>query len=610
MSAQRVPLGRSTIYDWSTSKKLLDTAPPDYGALYSDRLSYLKPHCIKAFQQRFGDNIPFSDDILTLTAAASAVAIQMAPPGSPVPPGSPSPASPRATARRALTAGQRASADVSPALAAALETGADVWFVGLAFHERPPLEEAAAAYGKLLGFSIPALSKPAGSLGNLVFEDHSGRVAVTRIAETARRGVAHTAVPDGAVLAVRGFFENGANFVLTDLIVPAPAFLRAPGTLLKSASGPRTPEGADVNVLVISDLSLGGDVDKAASLTALTEWLAGRLPLPTLPDPASVGHVVVIGDSIVAPESTAAGAAALLPEATVNALTTYAALASPVEEADRALALLAAACPTTVVPGMNDPTDLALPQRPLPAVVLPRSVAVSTLTHAPCPAVTGFGGVGTHMQDARVAADIAARVDLAAACAVAGAASYEAPAAEAAEAADEDEDATHALFARQVADPAAAAAALELCLRLRHLAPTAPSSVDMAAAVGDPFVLRAAPALWVSGGHAGMAARHVMVPVSSTFDREDSVLAPEAVRSPAAAADAGEVADAAAGRDHVRALLLAAPSFSRTNSAVLVSMRTLEPTLLRFGAPAEAGVEAVEAADEDVEFEINENSDE
>jgi DNA polymerase delta subunit 2 len=263
----------------------------------------------------------------------------------------------------------------------------------------------------------------------------------------------------GLVLAFLGTVADGV-FVAQRVCFPLPA-PQAPFPLpCPDASVPRPL------TLFVAGLELGRPESSPLRSRLLADWLAGALAhsQEEAAVPARVNHVVVAGCSVSAPESSAEGKQALAnPYAKYRGVTEQ--LHAPVRAADALLSRLAASVPVLdLMPGYTDPVPFALPQPPMHPVLFPATAAASSFCPVTNPyryaATQADGGLApvVHVCDGRVVRDIMSVTTI-----------------------DSPLD------------------VLELMLRARHLAPTAPESVDCHALTDDLFVISSSPHILIAG---------------------------------------------------------------------------------------------------------------
>ncbi|KAL8429605.1 hypothetical protein Efla_007462 [Eimeria flavescens] len=206
----------------------------------------------------------------------------------------------------------------------------------------------------------------------------------------------------GLVVAVRGAALGTGAFESIEICLGGAAIPGPP-----SGGPPQGPpleemecEGFDFSskhVAFVSGLRLGASSLKPRRLQLLRDFLLGASPSASLRRLSSlVVKLVVCGDCLSLPSSGSEGgidrpqqieAAASLPAA--------------LQEADCFLAQLASSVSLCLIPGPNDPTTFALPQRPLHAALLPltRQFAAAvgaTNPHAFC--VDGVRFIGSSGQ--------------------------------------------------------------------------------------------------------------------------------------------------------------------------------------------------------------------
>ena len=252
--------------------------------------------------------------------------------------------------------------------------------------------------------------------------------------------------------------------------------------------------------LVWSDVAQVGGAHDPLPAALLAEWVAGHLGGPDDVTLASrVARVVVCGNSRVAVADHHLAAAKLSKEALER-------IHGPMNDLDALLSQMAAAAPVDVMPGATDPSGHWLPQQPMPACVLPQASRFSTLRRCANPHECSVGGArflgssGQPLDDLR---KFTAKPP--AAAAGEAMATDEGAGAGAASAAATPED-----EAREVLGW------LEAMLRWRHLAPTAPDTLDTYPALAaDPFVVEDTPHVFFAGNQPAFGWRKVAVPAEA-----------------------------------------------------------------------------------------------
>ncbi|KAJ1458221.1 DNA polymerase alpha/epsilon subunit B-domain-containing protein [Pelagophyceae sp. CCMP2097] len=235
----------------------------------------------------------------------------------------------------------------------ASEAGKRVVVVGMTFKEMDQRENILDEYR--LEYSFEGPNKPkacyASTEDRIVLEDESGRIALVDGAAV----VPVATLVTGLAFAAMGEITSRGALRLEDWCGPG---------LAPPRPGPRpvaTAESAEAphpKLLLLSGLSGG-----AGALPLLCDWLAGH----AAGDAAVARSVVrcVVAGGLVSKMAADAAAANLKggDDALVDAT----------DDADSALARLSALVATVAMPGARDPSNVALPQQPLHAVLLPQA---------------------------------------------------------------------------------------------------------------------------------------------------------------------------------------------------------------------------------------------
>ncbi|GMI30533.1 hypothetical protein TeGR_g14858 [Tetraparma gracilis] len=237
----------------------------------------------------------------------------------------------------------------------------------------------------------------------------------------------------------------------------------------KSESGP--------SVLLVSGLGVGGPSQDGLRLQMLLEHVSGE----TLPDSellsagsgANVARMIVAGGGISSLEGDGVPAA--------------------IKELDLSLSGFCAALPVDVMPGATDPSNHMMPQAPIHPCLMPISQSFQSLNCTPNPYSARIGGLkflgtsGQPIQDMRKYSSQ--------------------PNDETAMQVDGDDEGTQESAAPV---PPEEIHALELSLKARHLAPTAPDSLAaFPFTQDDPFVIAAedCPDVYFCGGASKFATK-------------------------------------------------------------------------------------------------------
>jgi len=252
-------------------------------------------------------------------------------------------------------------------------------------------------------------------------------------------------------------------------------------------------------------------------LTLLSEWLTGHVGGGAdLALQASVARFVVAGNAAADPAAEGSPSAEVDPLKKVGA-PQQRSLAAGMAALDAALSGFGGAVPVDLMPGATDPAGHLLPQQPMHPCMLPQCSRLSTVALRTNPFACSVDGVPVLGTSGQPVTDLL---------------KYSAPADEA-------------------AAPERALDALEMCLELRHVAPTAPDTLGCYPFKDtDPFLLDASPAVFFAGNQPAFATRLFRTPAG------------EPVR------------------------LVAVPDFRETRSIVLVNLRTLDAHTVSFAPEA------------------------
>ncbi|WFC97175.1 DNA polymerase delta small subunit Cdc1 [Malassezia brasiliensis] len=331
----------------------------------------------------------------------------------------------------------------------------------------------------------------------LFIEDQSGRVRLVGEKIAAGGPLANKFVT-GAVVGVFGAETPDGDLEVADV---ACAGLPPPRAL------PHDTDAADAPYVVLaSGLAMGGSsTEHDMAYELLLDWVSGALGQRS--DAARISSLVLAGDSV---QRTSWAPREAGIERAPKGTAPPASLASDLDP------LLAELCATldavVMLPGANDPSSATLPQQPLLGGLLPRASAWPSLHRVTNPAWFALHG-RTFLATAGQNVDDLVKYAV------------------------EDSSDT----------PPALAMALAT-LDWSHVAPTAPDTLwSYPFQRSDPFVLRAAPDVYVVGNQERYA--------TATY-----------------AVGSGDT------QHHVRVVLI--PSFARTHEVVLLNMATLEPRVV------------------------------
>ncbi|WFD36250.1 tRNA-dihydrouridine(47) synthase [NAD(P)(+)] [Malassezia cuniculi] len=285
----------------------------------------------------------------------------------------------------------------------------------------------------------------------LFIEDQSGRVKLVGDKIKAGSEFAKKCVT-GVVIGVLGFETPQGDLHVEDIQLPGIP------RKLESASG--APEGTP-KIVLVSGLGLGnrsGDPRAEAAFDMLSSWIAGDLGGSS----DKIGSVVVAGNSVPA---------ATWHHEKKSTEPDY----NPYDTADPQLARLAAGLDALVVlPGADDPASIAVPQQPLLRPLMPRAAAFSALQCVTNPAWFSLYG-STVLATSGQNIDDIVRYAVKGSCTPIEAARYS--------------------------------------LEYAHVAPTAPDTLwSYPFKASDPFVLRAAPDLYIVGNQPEFATQLIEEP--------------------------------------------------------------------------------------------------
>lgn len=211
--------------------------------------------------------------------------------------------------------------------------------------------------------------------------------------EWAERATAE--LPTGVVVGLVGVYSAQGN----RLVVPRADGVRTAGPRLCVVAEDAAGESAAAMaargsrfVLLVSGLRFGDAAARPLCAHALAQWLAGNIggaAERTLA--AAVVHVIVAGNSVVAPDAAgttgtgtgAVGTGTGTTEAPAARRST-ALLAGALEQFEDVLTTVAASCPVDVMPGPCDPANNALPQQPMEKFASPQPLPLFPLLLVHC----------------------------------------------------------------------------------------------------------------------------------------------------------------------------------------------------------------------------------
>ncbi|KAK8830804.1 hypothetical protein WA577_003509 [Blastocystis sp. JDR] len=253
----------------------------------------------------------------------------------------------------------------------------------------------------------------------------------------------------GVVGAFRGMMNASGDFEVSDT-----CFLHdsvKPTACASSASSPKAPR-----LCCVSGLGIGETIPLPCHL--LFEFLAAQTGfVEDAKLSARIVRVVLVGNSVAMPR---------LPFQRIRQDSKeIARTLQCVENLDLLLARLLPTTPLTVVPGASDPTPILVPQQPLHASLLQRSVAFSSLERAPNPYAATVAGKRVLMTAGQNVQDVL----------------------------------------RQIAPAVSATEAMALTLQWGTLFPTDPNTCPgIPYDTTDPFIVRQLPDVYVVGNQAAL----------------------------------------------------------------------------------------------------------
>ncbi|KAG2422561.1 hypothetical protein HXX76_015941 [Chlamydomonas incerta] len=363
----------------------------------------------------------------------------------------------------------------------------------------------------------------------------------------------------GLVLAVRGVHEPGGDFFVSAVafagLAPNPGPLPHPLPLplpaapsADAAAAIAAARPGDKYLALVSGLGLGGGRADMLATQLAAEWLGGSLGSPAEQQlAAQVVRLVVAGGGLGQLEGLA-GAAATAPGANPYNRSAQVVALQPVRDLDLLLAELAAALPVDVMPGAEDPANVALPQQPMHRCLFPAAAAHGSLVRATNPHEFECGGVrllgtsGQNVDDVAKYCGLRDRLDL-----------------------------------------------MQRTLACRHLAPTAPDTLTCYPFTDDdPFILASTPHVYFVGNQPEFATR--LVVLQHGCSSSGAAGSSTAAAAGAAAPEAGAAGGSGGGGQPVVVRLVAVPSFARSGTLVLLNLRTLACHPVRFDGSLGMGV--------------------
>jgi len=309
---------------------------------------------------------------------------------------------------------------------------------------------------------------------SLMLEDETGRMSLTG-------DLPIHLLSTGMVVALKGVMQKDGLFLTEEWCCAG---------LPAHPSGLPPPPEEPTFILLVSGLETGGTHDPLPT-KLLVDYITGHLGSTEDVALASrIARVVVAGSSRVPPAPGLVGQHKLSKAA-------QDAIYSPMRELDLLMATLSSSVPVDVMPGEGDPAGCWLPQQPMPACMFPHAARFSTLNRVCNPYEAQVGGrvlLGTSGQPV---ADLQRYTK------------------------DPTTVSDGAAGTSQLPSPTRC---LEEMLRWRHIAPTAPDTLDVYPYfMQDPFVLEDCPHIFFAGnqpafgtsivkGEKGQVTRIVSVP--------------------------------------------------------------------------------------------------
>ncbi|KAL6145326.1 hypothetical protein ACLB2K_056014 [Fragaria x ananassa] len=318
----------------------------------------------------------------------------------------------------------------------------------------------------------------------LVLEDESGRIKLGGSV------LSPSVYVTGNIVALHGKETSEGEFVVLDVLEPGlPPQIELP---LKSRE--------DKYVVFVSGLRVGSDSSNPLLFQLLVDHITGHLGDEKEQNLASqIVHVVIAGNSVELPRGLLNGQN-LAPK-------DQATLSSPIKELDIMLTQIAAGVPLDIMPGVDDPANASLPQQPLNRCLFPGSSVYNTFRSCTNPHSFDLdekrfvGTSGQNIDDLDRYSEAKDKLEY-----------------------------------------------LERTLRWRHLAPTAPNTLECYPFTDtDPFLMESCPYVYFVGNQ----------------DKYDSRLVK--------------------GSEGQMVRLICIPKFCETGVAAVLNMRTLECHTLNFG---------------------------
>lgn len=207
----------------------------------------------------------------------------------------------------------------------------------------------------------------------MMLEDESGRLRVTGEA-------LDSTYVTGCVLAALGTEQADGSFqVIATQYADLP---RQPDrwerddAALAQANKSKPERGPAGKIAIVSGLDITGTDDDELSLDLLVEYLTGDAAgPPTQSAASSISRLIIAGDSLShgSPILSREAFAEKKSKKHAYGYDASAYNASPAQRLDELLSELLPSIPITLVPGANDPANVALPQQPLHPALFPQS---------------------------------------------------------------------------------------------------------------------------------------------------------------------------------------------------------------------------------------------
>lgn len=212
-----------------------------------------------------------------------------------------------------------------------------------------------------------------GAQDEMMLEDESGRLRVTG------ESLDSTYVT-GCVLAALGTEQADGTFqvIATQYadLPRQPERWERDDAALAEAKKPKPKRGRAGKIAIVSGLGITGTDDEDLSLDLLLEYLTGEAAgPPTQTAASSISRLIIAGDSLshASPILSRDEFAEKKSKRQAYGYDASAYNASPAERLDEFLSDILPALPITLLPGANDPANVALPQQPLHPALFPQS---------------------------------------------------------------------------------------------------------------------------------------------------------------------------------------------------------------------------------------------